>query len=741
MKKPFTIAIFEAQNFLLEFDPPTIYDMSKQRWNSLADFAKIFFHGRGLYSKRKNKFATPMSPMQGSLFAANLLNQQEGVSATVYIPGISEKASTLTGVTELIKESDCVIVTALTIHSWAQKVIIAMAREMNKTVIATGPHTRMVESASDVLRKGKMPRVRNNVYNDDLDEFPGAQYVLQHDQYNAVLQLVDLIRSGKETSARLKKINGLGYVNKNSIMGLEKKAGNMIIPEIPDIVFNPTVIDNYEKISTYCFTGSEQGCLNNCSFCQVKEIMRNNFHYIPCDRLFQNFEVLLNMGFLKKDKSYQPLLNPLDYSIFITDDSPIIGGAIEKDIPFDYIEFTKVLDYIDHLKNKKNKKKKKFKKTHELIIPKPVFDFIQKRNRNILLRLEDLGLPYTTGGELIFKNVSPQNPGSLDQAVESLQLVLRTELRDPEFRPFASREIENPDKAELMGREIRCNYIEFTRMIDEMDRFKKTYNCSPGFALEISARALIFVYRYNFYLLKRMHGVGFDMNQVGYEDILSSDNSTVAGMVKSSLEENAEAARALHEAGITNLAMLVCSTDNYNLGDAKKMAKQALKLGVNAVQIFAEMAQEGTRATRRHNEKKRCLNHIAPELFDEPWRNLAYCFEKGEYVTTKPEHSSMLGMQLDILDALTYFNKIHRHIPLMLKGYFNKGFRTSSVAFGFPVIFQSSLTKDIKNWLTSEPVRNGKSYIQLLAEMDDRWKHEDYTLKLVKKFGLNNMLN
>ncbi|MBD3202759.1 hypothetical protein GF327_00560 [Candidatus Woesearchaeota archaeon] len=292
-----------------------------------------------------------------------------------------------------------------------------------------------------------------------------------------------------------------------------------------------------------------------------------------------------------------------------------------------------------------------------------------------------------------------------------------------------------------MGKSLKKNYLEFTRMLDEIEIFEKEFDCKPSFSIELSARAVNYLDIHNPYVLERMHRLGFDMIQVGFEDILSKDTSDVAGMNKSDQYENENAVSALNNAGIATLAMLICSTKHYKPGDAQKMVEKANDLGISVVQLFSEQAHEGTRATEQHREKQRCLYQLAPQLFDREYRDLAYGLENGEIVTTRPENISMLGMQLEILDAIVSFNSWKNHLKRLYKEIRDKGLRTGIYSVGLPMIFQSGVARDIKNWLINEKIKEkeGKSvnYLDVLAEIDNRYRNENDTIELIRKYGLN----
>ncbi|MGE5341172.1 MAG: hypothetical protein ACM3SY_06785 [Candidatus Omnitrophota bacterium] len=683
------VSIFEADNRLVGFDIPTMHDLLKRPALRLLDYWDRYLYGAGIKKKQRRMAASAM-PLQGPIFAANLLRKtysENELQATVYVPGISEDAGTLYGVRHIIRHSDVVVVSALSVHAWAQKAIIRIAREENKKVIATGPHARMVEAAKSLLDKPGIPGSRHNDYNDRIDVFPGADYVIQHNHYDAFLMLIDLIRQGKDSPKTVKTIPGVGYHDmKGETQGLTADPCQVIVADIPDIPLDFRVIDGCtRRLKMIPLTGSEQGCINACQFCQIKLIMGNRFIYIPPGYLYGNLSHLHRTGVLKR--GYNPLRGSLDNSVFFTDDSPVLGGPPETDIPFDYIEWTKTMDAIFM-------EKPKGKKTI-FHLPPEGFEYLLKRNPAGLVRMDHLGMTYV-----------------LDTLPS----------RGKEDQP------------------LRKNYIEFSRMLDEIEQFEWEYRYKPSFSIEMSVRAVNYLQALNPYTLPRMHRLGFDMIQVGFEDLIHTDNRGITGFAKSNREENRQAVDALKHAGLVIFAMLICSAENYELGDARQTAHKAMEMGIDCIQIFSEQVQDGTPAAKRHREHRRCLFQVADDYFGGEWRDLAYGLGKGEIVTLRPDKASMLGMQLDILDASVYYSKLSNHWTMFKEGWRAKGWRTSLYGVGLPALEVAALTRDLAHFLFHTPIRKGKSYIRLLAEIDPRWKHEAGTLALIRKFNIETLI-
>lgn len=749
MSKPVSIAIFEADNRLVGFSIPSVHDVLKEQSERMSDYMDKFLYGSGITRKRLRGGSFGAMPLQGPVYAANLLKkkyQGEAVDIMVYVPGISGQAMSLDGVRNIIRRSDIVVVSSLSINSWAQMEIIRIAREESKKAIATGVHAWWHETAKGLLGRDqegnpiKIPESRHDNYNERLVNFPGADYVIQHNHYNAFLELVELIRQGADCPGTVKSIMGVGYCDdQGNVRGLSEVAGDMIVPPMPDVVYDVKVIDGYDtKLKITASTGSEQGCINACDFCQIKQFMRNTFVYNPPTRLYDNLKALFDAGLLKG--RFNPVRGSLGNSLFFTDDCPLLGGPLEKDIPFDYVEFSKILDYIGALQLKS--KKKIAGNSPVIKMPREVVAYIQSRNPALLKRMIYLGLTYTEGGEPVSRNREPVNlhGASWAEAVGALQDVAATRVDNLKQRPFAGKNRQNAAPVEKMGAQLRKNYVEFTKMLDEIEQFERDYNCKPSFSIEMSVRAVNYLNAQNPSALRRMHDLGFDMIEVGFEDIIHKDTEGIAGFVKSIYEESKEAVNAMRQAGLVIFAMLICPAEVYELGDAKKTAEKALELGINCIQIFSEQALEGTLSTEKHRQRKSCLYQVANDHFGGPWRNLAYGLAKGEVVTLRPERASMLGMQLDILDATRYFNRLSHHWPLFTKEFRKKGWRTALYGLGLPAFEEAALSRDLLQWLAHTPIRAGKNYFQILSEIDPRWKQEEYTLTLARKFGLQETL-
>ena len=749
MSEPFRVAIFEAVNHLVGFNSPTSFDIAKNPSNGLIDYLSKHLYGVGITNKKLRWRPPRAMPMQGPVLAANLLKKRyrgKAVEATVYIPGVSVEASTLAGVRDIIKRSDVVAVSALSVNSWAQQEIIRIAKEEGKKTIATGAHARMYAAAKRLLGQGpggqplRMPASRHLAYNDRLILFPGSDYVIQYNQYDAFLDLVALIRQGTDSPETVKSIEGVGFCDsEGNVRGLTEQPCDMMVPQIPDVIYDPKVIDGYDtQLKTTSFTGSGQGCIYACEFCQIKKFMGNTFIHNPPNRVYDNLVALYNAGLLRGH--FNPLLGSLDNSVFFSDDSPVLGGVLEEDMPFDYIEFSKTLDYIGSLKRKK---RRIAANALPLRLPEKVIAYIQARNPAMLTRMESLGLSYTNGGEIHSKDASPLDLSgtSWSEAIGYLQRVVVTGVDDPRQRPFAGQAVQDTVSATKMGRQLRRNYVEFSKLLDEIEQFERDYHSKPSFSIEMSVRAILYLQRHNPFALQRMHQLGFDILALGFEDLISEDTQALAGIVKSTSEENKEAIEALKEAGIAILAMIVCPAEIYKLGDVRKTVEKALGMGVNAVQIWAEQPYDGTPSTKKHIERQRSLPQVAGDRFDEPWRNLVYGLQRGELVTMRPDKASMLGLQLDLLDAITYFDRLSNHWPLLKAGWRKKGWRTALYGLGFSSFECAAMARDLQNWLFHTPVREGKCHVQLLAEIDPRWKKEEYTLRLIRQFGIEEMLN
>ncbi|MBD3202822.1 hypothetical protein GF327_00880, partial [Candidatus Woesearchaeota archaeon] len=283
MQGKYKVAIFEADNKLVGFNIPTIYDMTKSPASGLLDLLSDLLYGQKILPNRFREKTTSAIPMQGPVYAASLINQKyDDVQAAVYIPGVSDRANSLDDIKEIIRDSDAVVVSSLTVNAWSQKEIIRIAKQENKPVIATGAHARMYEPARSLLAPGKMPKSRHDGYNDVLISYPGADYVIQHNHYDAFERLIGLLKEGENYIPRVLKIPGVGIFvpGLNNFNGLEQSPDSMKIPDIPDIEIDPEVIDNFEKVKMFGLTGSFQGCINNCDFCQIKEFMGRNFLYL-----------------------------------------------------------------------------------------------------------------------------------------------------------------------------------------------------------------------------------------------------------------------------------------------------------------------------------------------------------------------------------------------------------------------------------------------------------------------------
>ena len=746
MSHTFSVAIIEADNALVGFSPPTNDDIEKHPPETPAQWIGELLYSQNLISSRPRNASN--IPMLGPLYAASLLKARypADMQVKIYVPWISEQATTHSGIQNIIEKADVVVVSAVTFFSWAQKEIIRLAKQAGKKVIATGAHARMYEGARGLLVEAgddpaakKIPRSRHDGCNDELVDFPGADYVLQHDHYNAFLKLIDLIKRSVDAPAAVGAITGIGYIDAaGHRAGLTVNPRDMIIPDIPDLLLDFTLIDGYgHGISIVPLPGSAQGCINSCEFCQIKQFMGNRFLYTSPGRVYENLQNLLRIGFLKKARTR--LGAWLSNNVFITDDSPVLGGELERELPFDYIEFMKVADYLWELRSRGQTPAAKT----VVRIPEASCGYIKKRDPYMLKRLKRYGLAVHVEGNLV--EGKPRCPISLSgltlsEAAKALETIASTRADNPEARPFFSHPAHDAGRSDTLGRQLRRNFIEFSKMLNEIEEFQADHACRLSLSIEISVRAVRLLGACTPCTLRRMRSLGFDMLQIGLEDILSDDTRGVTGIVKATYQENCQALQTCNEAGIGAMALLICPTQNYELGDALKMTRKLMELGADFYEVFSEKAWEGTPLTRKHRQQGRCLYQLTQSMFSGPWRELANALEGGEVVTTRPDKASMLGLQLDIIDSYFYFNRLSNRWAYFKRQVRNRAIG-NAVYFLTVCMLNQSIVHDLFRWLCRVPVRSGKSYVQILAGIDDRWKSEPYTLQLVDKLKIRSIID